>query len=81
MVKRYLTLTSFEQARSILKESFPNPSHIEKIPIIQAVGRVVANPVYAKYSVPEVNISSMDGIAVRSRDTVGASETTPITLT
>ena len=45
MVKRYLTLTSFEQALSILKESFPDPGHIEKNPIMQAIGRVVANPV------------------------------------
>lgn len=80
MVTRYLTLTPFQTARSILKESFPDPGCIEKIPIIQAVGRVVAKPVYAKYTVPEVNISAMDGIAVRSRDTVGASDQTPITL-
>jgi putative molybdopterin biosynthesis protein len=80
MVKRYLTLTSFEQALSILKESFPNPGHIEKIPIMLAVGRVIAIPVYAKYTVPEVNISAMDGIAVRSRDTVGAADQTPVTI-
>jgi len=80
MVTRYLTLTSFEQALSILKESFPDPGHIEKIPIMQAVGRVVAKPVYSKYAVPEVNISAMDGIAVRSRDTVSAGDRAPVTL-
>ncbi len=80
MVKRYLTLTSFEQALLILKESFSNLGHIEKIPIMQAVGRVIAVPVYAKYTVPEVNISAMDGIAVRSRDTVGVADRTPVTL-
>ncbi len=80
MVTRYLTLTSFEHALSILKESFPDPGHSEKIPIIQAAGRVVAKPVYARYTVPEVNISAMDGIAVRSRDTVGAADQTPIML-
>jgi putative molybdopterin biosynthesis protein len=36
--------------------------------------------VYAKYTVPEVNISAMDGIAVLSRDTVGASDMGPVTL-
>ena len=80
LVTRYLTLTPFEQARSILTESFPNPGRTEKIPITQAVGRVNATPVYAKYSVPEVNISAMDGIAVRSRDTVGAGDRTPVML-
>jgi len=80
MVNRYLELTPLEQALSILKESFSDPGHTEKIPILQAVGRVVAKPVYSKYAVPEVNISAMDGIAVRSRDTVGATDTNPVTL-
>jgi len=80
MVNRYLTLTPLDQALSILKDSFSDPGHTEKIPILQAVGRVVAKPVYSKYAVPEVNISAMDGIAVRSRDTVGAGDRTPVTL-
>jgi putative molybdopterin biosynthesis protein len=69
-----------DQALSILKEAFSDPGHIEKIPILQAVGHVVAKPVYSKYAVPEVNISAMDGIAVRSRDTIGAGDRTPVTL-
>ena len=80
MVIRYLTLTSLEQARSIMKESFPDLDRFEKIPIMQAIGRVIAKPVYAKYTVPEVNTSAMDGIAVRSRDTVGAADQTPVTI-
>jgi putative molybdopterin biosynthesis protein len=69
-----------DRALSILKEAFSDPGHIEKIPILQAVGHVVAKPVYSKYAVPEVNISAMDGIAVRSRDTIGAGDRTPVTL-
>ncbi len=80
MVNRYLTLVSLERARSVLKTSFQVPAGLEKVPITEAVGRVVAVPVYAKYSVPEVNLAAMDGIAVRSADTIGASDQTPITL-
>ena len=80
MVTRYLKLTPFEQARSIMKEAFPGPGRSEIIPLMQAVGRVVSTPVYAKYTVPEVNISAMDGIAVRSRDTVGAADQSPVTI-
>jgi putative molybdopterin biosynthesis protein len=47
---------------------------------MQSLGRVVAAPVYAKYSVPEVNIAAMDGIAVRSGDTLGATEQSSVTL-
>jgi len=80
MVKRYLSLCSFDDALARLRSSFAAPERTESVPVIQSVGRVVAAPVYAKYSVPEVNISAMDGIAVRSRDTIGASDQAPVTL-
>jgi len=80
MVKRYLELRSLAEARALLTSSFPPPSRTEKVPLMQAAGRVAAEPVFAKYSVPEVNISAMDGIAVRSRDTLGASDRNPVTL-
>lgn len=71
---------SLEHALGILKSSFPSPERVENVPITQSIGRVMADPVYAKYSVPEVNISAMDGIAVRSRDTIGAGDQSPVTL-
>jgi putative molybdopterin biosynthesis protein len=80
MVNRYLTLTSLQEAVSILTTSFPSPSGSEIVPITEAVNRFVAKPVYAKYSVPEANIAAMDGIAVRSTDTLGASDQVPLTI-
>ena len=56
----------------------PNP---ERIPIQDALGRITAEPVWAARSVPHYDASAMDGVAVRSADTVGASETSPLTLT
>ena len=80
MVKRYLELRSLDKALELLTTSFVAPQRTEKVPVMQSAGRVVAEPVYAKYSVPEVNLSAMDGIAVRSRDTIGASDRNPVTL-
>ncbi|HII99306.1 MAG TPA: molybdopterin biosynthesis protein [Methanoregula sp.] len=80
MVKRYLELRSFDEAIDLLKKTFPRPEKTEKVPVMQAAGRIVVSPVYAKYSVPEVNLAAMDGIAVRSRDTVGAIDANPITI-
>lgn len=80
MVKRYLELRSLTEALALLTSSFPPPRRTEKVPLLQATGRVAAEPLFAKYSVPEVNISAMDGIAVRSRDTIGASDRNPVTL-
>jgi putative molybdopterin biosynthesis protein len=80
MVKRYLSLCTMELALARMFTSFPPPQTTECVPLEQSVGRVVATPVFARYSVPEVNVSAMDGIAVRSRDTTGASERHPVTL-
>ena len=66
MVKRYLELRSLDDALALLTSSFAVPKRTEMVPVMQSVGRVVAEPVFAKYSVPEVNLSAMDGIAVRS---------------
>ena len=49
----------------------------EEIPVDEALGRVIARTVYATQSVPHYNGSAMDGIAVCSKDTFGASETEP----
>jgi len=80
MVKRYLELRSLDEALTLLTTSFAVPRRTDKVPVMQAAGRVVAEPIFAKYSVPEVNISAMDGIAVRSRDTIGATDRNPLTL-
>jgi len=80
MVNRYLTLMPLEQALLIMRSSFAVPEGLETVPITEAVGRVIAVPVYAKYSVPEVSLAAMDGIAVRSADTIGASDQAPVTL-
>ena len=56
-------------------------SESEQIPIQNALSRITAEPIWAARSVPHYDASAMDGVAVRSADTVGASETSPLTLT
>jgi putative molybdopterin biosynthesis protein len=53
---------------------------IVRLPVGAAVGRVTAEPVWARRSSPAFDSSAMDGIAVRAADTVGAAETTPVLL-
>ncbi|QRP50192.1 molybdopterin biosynthesis protein [Amycolatopsis sp. FDAARGOS 1241] len=52
-----------------------------RVPVGAAVGRVTAEPVWARRSSPAFDSAGMDGIAVLAADTVGASETTPVVLT
>ena len=81
MLRRYLSLCSLREALDRMMCAFPPPDNSERIPLGQSVGRVTSEAVYAEYPVPEVNIAAMDGIAVKSRDTVGATETRPVTFT
>ncbi len=57
MVKRYLSLCTFDEARHRLYTSFEAPCRTETVPITRALGRVLSAPLYAKYSVPEVNLA------------------------
>ncbi len=56
----------------------PLPS--EEIQVDDSLGRITAEAVYAHSSSPFYNASAMDGIAVRFKDTIGATESKPIVL-
>lgn len=54
---------------------------IETIPLDEnALGRVTAEPIWAKISSPHYHASAMDGFAVRAEETNGAQPSTPIQL-
>ncbi|HET6580646.1 MAG TPA: molybdopterin biosynthesis protein [Methanoregula sp.] len=80
MVKRYLTVTSLSDALSLLQTGFTCTPARELIPLVASVGRVTGEPIFARYSVPEVHLAAMDGIAVISSQTRGASEQHPVTI-
>jgi putative molybdopterin biosynthesis protein len=56
------------------------PLEAETIPVDESLGRITAEPVFARLSSPFYNGAAMDGIAVRFQDTSGASETNPVQL-
>ncbi len=56
------------------------PKEPEIIPVDLALGRITAEPVFARLSAPYYNAAAMDGIGVRFQDTIGAGEATPIRL-
>ena len=57
-----------------------DPAPSETLPLDLAHGRVTGGPVWARSSSPHYDAAAMDGVAVRSRDTVGATETSPVRL-
>ena len=78
----YLTTTPVEEAKKIYLDALrddirPQP---EKIRVTDALGRITAEAVYAKFSSPLYNSAAMDGIAVISSRTDWASEASPVLL-
>ncbi len=57
-----------------------NALHGEMVGLREALGRVTAEPVWAKISSPHYHAAAMDGYAVNAKDTLGATETQPLTL-
>ena len=56
------------------------PLGSEIIPLIAALHRVTAEPVWARISSPHYHAAAMDGFAVQSEATRGATETSPLLL-
>lgn len=78
----FLRLSPPAEALRTLLLSLPDPDPAtEQIDTVQALGRVLAGDVHAPHPLPEFSRSSMDGYAVRARDTFGASESLPGYLT
>ena len=79
----YLKKRTLAEARKILFEAFPGfgTTAVEKISPEEAVGRVIAEPLFAEVSSPNFHAAAMDGIAVQAAGTFGASETRPKSLT
>lgn len=57
-----------------------NPGEPERISVVKSRGRITARTVFAAVSSPHYHAAAMDGIAVNSKDTFGASETSPLRL-
>ncbi|HZW36382.1 MAG TPA: gephyrin-like molybdotransferase Glp, partial [Candidatus Deferrimicrobiaceae bacterium] len=66
-------MPTFEEARSIILSNIRTLG-MERVELLEALGRVVAEDVAAPWDMPFFDNSAMDGFAVRSEDcTVGAS--------
>ena len=81
----YLEDIPMDEARARLQAALESrgkwePLSGEHIGLDAALGRVTAEPVWAKISSPHYHAAAMDGYAVRATDTMGATETRPLQL-
>jgi putative molybdopterin biosynthesis protein len=76
--QQFLRVVSRDEAERMFHEAFfPAALPAERLPIAQALGRILAEDIAAPVDVPGFARANMDGFAVRASDTFGASEEEP----
>ncbi|MBD3182017.1 molybdopterin biosynthesis protein [Candidatus Poribacteria bacterium] len=80
--KRYLNKLSLKEAQKLFLEHADVGifNKTENLSPRESLGRITAEPVFARISSPHYHCSAMDGIAVLAEDTFGASTATPLRL-
>lgn len=79
-MKPFTELTDREKAVNLIMENLEPIDRVEAVPLDETAGRVLAVDVVAGFDVPPFDRASMDGYAVKSGDTSGASRDKPIRL-
>jgi len=73
-------MLAYEQALKTILKNTKEIGRSEKVPLSQALGRVLSHEVRAGEDVPHFSRSAMDGYALKSSATRGASKKRPIVL-
>jgi len=78
----FLTLLPPDAARDLLFSHLPRPKiDSESMDVTSSLGRVLAEDIVAPHPLPDFQRTTVDGYAVRARDTFGASDSLPTYLT
>ncbi|MBW1913354.1 MAG: molybdopterin biosynthesis protein [Deltaproteobacteria bacterium] len=77
----YLKLKGLDEAKKSFSCFLEHRTRTEEIPADESLGRVTAEPIFAKRSSPAYHSAAMDGIAVRAEKTYGTTEISPSTMT
>ena len=80
MSGRFLRLITIDEARRIIDANIQAIGGFEIVPLIEADGRILFEDLHAPVDLPPFNRALMDGYAVRSPDTFGATEEKGIRL-
>jgi putative molybdopterin biosynthesis protein len=76
----YIDNIDVEEAKAKYFDRLSIDLTYDELDVVDALGRVTFEAIYAKISSPTYNASAMDGIAVISKNTEEATETNPLTL-
>lgn len=79
-MKELFWAVTVEEAREKISKHIKHYPGTEEVPLLSALGRCLARDVVAAEDVPGFDRSTVDGYALRARDTFGASEGLPAYL-
>ena len=78
----FLTLLPPDDARTLLLSHLSQPKiDSQSIAVTSSLGRFIASDIFAPHPLPDFPRTTVDGYAVRARDTFGASDSLPAYLT
>ena len=69
-----------EEVLALIEEEFVPVAGVEEVSLSAAMGRVLAEDIAAEEFVPDFDRSTVDGFAVRARDTFGCTDAIPAIL-
>ncbi len=76
----YIDNIPVEEAKAKYFNSLDIHGSFEELSVMDSLNRITYEAVYAKTNSPNYNAAAMDGIVVISANTIGATETSPMTL-
>lgn len=76
----YIDNMDVDIAKSIYFEKINDVNNSEEIEVLNSLGRITYEAIFAKVSSPYYNAAAMDGIMVKAESTYGATEVNPIIL-
>ena len=79
-MRPFTSTISLDEARRRLGDAVVPIARVERIPLVDAAGRVAAADIHSEVDVPPFERSAMDGYAVVARDTVSASRGAPVRI-
>lgn len=78
---QFFKVKTVEETFALIEENIPSIQETKVLPLEEALHYILAETVVSGEHVPAFDRSTVDGYAVRARDTFGASESMPGFLT
>ncbi|ASJ04614.1 molybdopterin molybdotransferase MoeA [Thermococcus barossii] len=79
-MREFKRLTPYREALKLLLDDLSEIPEVEKVPLDEALGRILAEDIVSPIDSPPFDRSAVDGYALRAEDTFQAREYSPIEL-